>query len=173
MRRLARLSVFALISAAPLASAADSGPGSRPSGSSGGRGGPGRSEDRSGENRPEGSAGRDRGDRGGFSRRPGGSGGGPGFGGPEWEKTKVELTEFLKKHAPNRWEDIAKSPHGGQSMWSMGRKFGELQMLKNSSDQTLYDNRIAQIESEDQEYGLLKQIAAAKKAGNTDEQTSL
>jgi len=144
--KLIRLAACALL-ATPLALFAQSN-GSRPSGRPGGGGGPSHST----TGRSDGSS---RDDRGG------------GRGNKEdMEQFREKMEVFCREHAPKRWAALEadKSPMRFGGMYF---RFRGLMMLENQ-DKELYKIKVRQIEIEDEEYGLMKEIREARKTANTD-----
>ncbi len=111
---------------------------------------------------------------------PGGGGGGPsrsttgrsGDGGPRGDRNKEDLElvrekmqEFCKKHSPRRWAALEENAHGDKNPLKYGGmffRFRGLVMLENQ-DPDLYEIKVKQIEIEDEEYGLMKDIREARK----------
>jgi len=111
---------------------------------------------------------------------PSGGGGGPsrsttgrsGDGGPRGDRNKEDLElvrekmqEFCKKHSPRRWAALEENAHGDKNPLKYGGmffRFRGLVMLENQ-DPDLYEIKVKQIEIEDEEYGLMKDIREARK----------
>jgi hypothetical protein len=111
----------------------------------------------------------------------GGGGGGPsrsttgrsGDGGVRGDRNKEDLEqfrekmqEFCKKHSPRRWAALEENAHGDKNPLKYGGmffRFRGLMMLENQ-DPDLYEIKVKQIEIEDEEYGLMKDVREARKA---------
>jgi hypothetical protein len=110
------------------------------------------------------------GERPGFMDRDHGPmrGGDRGGGGmAEFDKFREDLQQFLIKHSPNRWAAMNDSARGGGGgspvkFGGMFFRYRGLVVLKNE-DPELYDIKVRQIEIEDQEFGLMRQLREAKK----------
>src|SRR5438874_1919989 len=110
--------------------------------------------------------------RDGIPRDGGGSGGGER--GPRGERNKEDLDqirekmqEFCKKHSPRRWAALEENAHGDKNPLRYGGmffRFRGLVMLENQ-DPALYDIKVKQIEIEDEEYGLMKEVREARDFG--------
>jgi hypothetical protein len=76
------------------------------------------------------------------------------------------MEAFCKEHAPKRWEALGgdKNP---MKFGGMYFRFRGLMMIENQ-DPELYKIKVRQIEIDDEEYGLMKDIREARKSSNTD-----
>jgi hypothetical protein len=146
--KLFRLAACALL-ATPLALFAQSN-GGRPMGRPGGGGGPAHST----TGRSDGGGSRDdRGARGERNKE-------------DMEQFREKMEAFCKEHAPRRWEALGgdKNP---MKFGGMYFRFRGLVMLENQ-DPELYKIKVRQIEIDDEEYGLMKEIREARRTDNND-----
>jgi hypothetical protein len=99
-----------------------------------------------------------------------------GGGGPEYDKFRDELQEFLKLHSPNRWAAMNDSARNGGGapvkFGGMFFRYGGLLALKKD-DAELYDIKVRQIEIEDKEFGLTRDLREAKRADKADDVTRI
>ena len=99
---------------------------------------------------------REGGERGGRSRE-------------DFEQLRKRMQDFCEKHSPRRW--AALQENGDRNPMKFGGmffRFRGLMMIENQ-DKALYDIKVRQIEIDDEEYGLLKDLRAARAADNKDE----
>jgi hypothetical protein len=82
------------------------------------------------------------------------------------EQFREKMENFCKDHAPNRWAALGadKSPMRFGGMYF---RFRGLVMLENQ-DPELYKIKVRQIEIDDEEYGLMKEIREARRTNNND-----
>lgn len=144
--KLFRLAACALL-ATPLALFAEPN-GGRPSGRPGG-GGPAHST----TGRSDGNSRDDRASRGERNKE-------------DMEQFREKMEAFCKEHAPKRWEALGgdKNP---MKFGGMYFRFRGLVMLENQ-DPELYKIKVRQIEIDDEEYGLMKEIREARRTNNND-----
>jgi hypothetical protein len=154
--RLPKLATLALAAACTVAAFADPSAGNR--GNGGGRG-----FDRGGE-------------KGGGGGERGGPGGWQGPGG-DWnseqaKQFRAEVEKFCEAHSPNRWADLKgalSSERKPSRLGGMTLRYAGLKQLQKE-DPKLYDIKVKQIEIEDAEYGLLKQLKTSEdEHRNTEE----
>jgi hypothetical protein len=88
----------------------------------------------------------------------------------DFEQLRKRMQEFCEKHSPRRWAALQESPGGGNPMKFGGMffRFRGLMMLENQ-DKALYDIKVRQIEIDDEEFGLLKDLRTARAADNKGE----
>jgi len=88
----------------------------------------------------------------------------------DFEQLRKRMQEFCEKHSPRRWAELEEKSKGGNMMKFGGMffRFRGLTMLENQ-DKPLYDIKVRQIEIDDEEYGLLKDLRAARAAENNEE----
>jgi len=124
-----------------------------------------------------------------FAEPSGGRNGRPGGGGPphsttgrsdgssrddragrankeDMEQFREKMEKFCKDHAPRRWAALEgdKSPMRFGGMYF---RFRGLVMLENQ-DPELYKIKVRQIEIDDEEYGLMKEIRDARRTSDSD-----
>jgi hypothetical protein len=82
------------------------------------------------------------------------------------EQFREKMENFCREHAPKRWAALGadKSPMRFGGMYF---RFRGLMMLENQ-DPELYKIKVRQIEIDDEEYGLMKEIREARKNSNSD-----
>jgi hypothetical protein len=87
------------------------------------------------------------------------------------DQLRKRMQEFCEKHSPRRWAALQQSSKSDRNPWKFGGmffRFRGLMMLENQ-DKPLYDIKVRQIEIDDEEYGLLKDLRAARAADNKGE----
>jgi hypothetical protein len=84
----------------------------------------------------------------------------------DMEQFREKMENFCREHAPKRWAALGadKSPMRFGGMYF---RFRGLMMLENQ-DPELYKIKVRQIEIDDEEYGLMKEIRQARKDSNSD-----
>jgi hypothetical protein len=78
----------------------------------------------------------------------------------DMEQFREKMDAFCKEHAPKRWAAMGgdKNP---MKFGGMYFRFRGLMVLEKQ-DKALYDIKVRQIEIEDEEYGLMKEVRAAR-----------
>jgi hypothetical protein len=84
----------------------------------------------------------------------------------DMEQFREKMENFCREHAPKRWAALEadKSPMRFGGMYF---RFRGLMMLENQ-DKELYKIKVRQIEIDDEEYGLMKEIREARRDNNND-----
>lgn len=83
------------------------------------------------------------------------------------EQFREKMEEFCKEHAPRRWAAMQEDKNA-MRFSGMYFRFRGLLMLKNQ-DRELYMIKVRQIEIDDEEYGLMKEMREARKSSNDAE----
>jgi hypothetical protein len=89
----------------------------------------------------------------------------------DFEQLRKRMQEFCEKHSPRRWAALEEKAPGERNMMKFGGmffRFRGLMMLENQ-DKPLYEIKVRQIEIDDEEYGLLKDLRTARAADNKAE----
>jgi len=87
------------------------------------------------------------------------------------EQLRKRMQEFCEKHSPRRWAALQENSGNDRNPWKFGGmffRFRGLMMLENQ-DKPLYDIKVRQIEIDDEEYGLLKDLRAARASADKAE----
>jgi hypothetical protein len=93
----------------------------------------------------------------------------------DFEQLRKRMQDFCEKHSPRRWAALEENSHGDKNPFKFGGmffRFRGLMMLENQ-DKALYNIKVRQIEIEDEEYGLMKDIREARKTDNTADLNTL
>jgi hypothetical protein len=99
-------------------------------------------------------------------------------GGPRGERNKEDMEQvrekmeaFCKEHAPKRWAALEASARNDKSPMKFGGMYFRFRglMMIEKQDKALYDIKVRQIEIEDEEYGLMKEVRTARDKPDTAE----
>jgi hypothetical protein len=106
--------------------------------------------------------------RGPSDGRPPGMG--PGFrrgdgrwGIPPDDEEWGRIQKFMKEHSPRRWDALSKLNNDQQNRLKqvIWRRFRLLEMIKNNNDDTFYNLRVKRLETEDEIFGLTRDLRNA------------
>ena len=88
----------------------------------------------------------------------------------DMDQFREKMEKFCKEHAPRRWAALEETARGDKSPARFGGmyfRFRGLMMLENQ-DPELYKIKVRQIEIDDEEYGLMKEIREARRTSDKE-----